>query len=134
MTILSESLAHQIGGVVTPTDKTDQSGTAPREGHSYVVGDKSVELRHITIPKLLAETVARHGPRDAVVLAKEGKTLSYYDLDREVDALASGLLALGLAKGDRLGIWSPNRLEWVLTQFATARIGIILVNINPAYR
>ncbi|NRB16729.1 MAG: AMP-binding protein [Rhodobacteraceae bacterium] len=134
MTILSESLAHQIGGFATPFDKTDQSGAAPREGHSYVVGDKSVELRHITIPQLLAETVARHGPRDAVVLAKEGKTLSYYDLDREVDALASGLLALGLGKGDRLGIWSPNRLEWVLTQFATARIGIILVNINPAYR
>ena len=55
-------------------------------------------------------------------------------IDRAVDALASGLLALGLEKGDRVGIWSPNRLEWVLTQFATARIGAILVNINPAYR
>jgi fatty-acyl-CoA synthase len=134
MTILNESLAHQIGRDAPPDAGGLHGGTAPREGHSYVVGDKTAELRHITVPQMFHETVARHGPRDAVVLPGEGKTLSYYDLDREVDALASGLLALGLAKGDRLGIWSPNRLEWLLTQFATARIGVILVNINPAYR
>lgn len=133
MTILTESMAHRIDGSPAPGGR-DHPNTAPREGHSYVVGDKSADLRHITIPQLLAETVARHGPRDAVVLPRENKTLSYYDLDRQVDALASGLLALGLGRGDRLGIWSPNRLEWLLTQFATARIGIILVNINPAYR
>ena len=60
--------------------------------------------------------------------------MSYYDLGRAVDELASGLLALGLDKGDRVGIWSPNRFEWVLTQFATAHAGLVLVNINPAYR
>lgn len=134
MSILNESLAHRIGAESASTIQPEHAGTAPREGHSYVVGDKSAELRHITIPQMFSETVSRHGPRDALILPKEGKTLSYYDLDREVDALACGLLALGLEKGDRLGIWSPNRLEWLLTQFATARIGIILVNLNPAYR
>ena len=68
------------------------------------------------------------------MLPQEGRTLTYEEFDRQVDALAAGLLALGLGKGDRVGIWSPNRLEWVLTQFATARFGAILVNINPAYR
>lgn len=134
MSILNESLAHKIGIMTASGDPADHTSTAPREGHSYVVGDKSGELRHITIPQMFSETVSRHGPRDALVLPKQGITLSYYDLDRKVDELASGLLALGLEKGDRLGIWSPNRIEWFLTQFATARIGVILVNINPAYR
>ena len=107
---------------------------APLDGRSHVVGERAPPLRHTTIPDALRETVSRHGQRNAVVLPKEGRTLSYDDLDREVDALAAGLLALGLGKGDRIGIWSPNRLEWILTQFATARFGAILVNINPAYR
>src|SRR3546814_9250800 len=59
---------------------------------------------------------------------------SYRELARQVDALAAGLLALGLKRGDRIGIWSPNSSEWVLTQLATAKAGLILVNINPAYR
>ena len=65
---------------------------------------------------------------------QSGIRLTYRDLDRAVEQLAVGLLAIGLNKGDRLGIWSPNRVEWVLVQFATARIGVLLVNINPAYR
>ena len=60
--------------------------------------------------------------------------LTYEELNLEIDRLAYGLVSLGLLKGDRVGIWSPNRYEWLLTQFATARIGLILVNINPAYR
>ena len=107
---------------------------APRDGRSHVVGERAPPLRHTTIPDALRETVSLHGERNAVMLPKEGRTLSYEELDREVDALAAGLLALGLGKGDRIGIWSPNRLEWILTQFATARFGAILVNINPAYR
>ena len=59
---------------------------------------------------------------------------TYSELRQAVDRLAAGLLALGLEPGDRIGIWSPNNMEWVLTQFATAKIGLILVNINPAYR
>ena len=107
---------------------------APRGGLSHIVGEQAPPLRRATIPETLRETVSRHGARRAVVLPKEGRTLTYAELDRQVDALAAGLLALGLGKGDRVGIWAPNRLEWVLTQFATARIGAILVNINPAYR
>ncbi len=107
---------------------------APRDGRSHVVGGQTPPLRYTTILDALRETVSRHGGRNAVVLPNEGRTLSYDDLDRAVEALATGLLALGLGKGDRVGIWSPNRLEWVLTQFATARFGAILVNINPAYR
>lgn len=111
-----------------------RANLAPRDGLSHVVGPTTPALRHITIPQMLRETVARFGARDALVLPLSGKTLTYGDLDRKVDVLAAGFLALGLAKGDRLGIWAPNREEWLLTQFATARIGVILVNINPAYR
>ena len=107
---------------------------APRDGLSHVVGERTPPLRYATIPEALRETVSRHGAQRAVVLPKEGRTLTYAEFDREVDALAAGLLALGLGKGDRIGIWAPNRLEWLLTQFATARFGAILVNINPAYR
>ena len=132
MSILNESLA----GLLKTGDAQDRgpADLAPQDGRSYVRGADWPALRHITIPDLLREAVTRHGPRDAVVFPNEARTFTYYDLDRMVDELASGLLALGLQKGDRLGIWSPNRLEWVLTQFATARIGLILVNINPAYR
>ena len=132
MSILTES---QAGRIARPAGAGSQPDLgAPRDGRSYVAGDGSSPLRFATIPDTLRDTVSRHGPRDAVVLPRERQTLSYYDLDREVDAVACGLLALGLDKGDRIGIWSPNRLEWVLTQLATARFGAVLVNINPAYR
>lgn len=132
MTILNESIASRIQKFGLDQDVDLQSDLAPRDGKSYVQGPKHPELAYATIPQLLRDAVSRYGPRDALVFPET--RLSYYDLDRAVDALASGLLALGLEKGDRLGIWSPNRLEWVLTQFATARIGVVLVNINPAYR
>lgn len=133
MSILNESLAGQIAsfGGLSPDAEDSLS---PQEGLSYLQGAKTPALSYSTIPQLLRDAVARFGPREALVFPDQDRRLSYYDLDREVDKLASGLLALGLSKGDRLGIWSPNRLEWVLTQFATARIGVILVNINPAYR
>jgi fatty-acyl-CoA synthase len=86
------------------------------------------------LPQLLAKTVARHGARDAAIFEAENLRLSWYDLQRKADDLAVGLLALGLRRGNRVGIWAPNRHEWVVTQFATARIGLVLVNINPAYR
>ncbi len=105
---------------------------SPKNNFSHVIGSTSPKLINFTISQLLKQTVALHGSRDALVFPNH--KLSYHDFDLAVDALAAGFLALGLDKGDRLGIWSPNRLEWVLTQFATARIGVILVNINPAYR
>lgn len=133
MSILSESLAVRI----PDRDVGNEAGnnvTAPQDDKSYVRGPTSPPLAYITIPQLLREAVSRFGPREAAVFHDQGIRMSYYDLDRAVDELASGLLALGLEKGDRVGIWSPNRFEWVLTQFATARVGLILVNINPAYR
>tara|TARA_B100000676_G_scaffold302064_1_gene350190 strand:+ start:2018 stop:3742 length:1725 start_codon:yes stop_codon:yes gene_type:complete len=106
----------------------------PQAGISHVVGSKESELWRRTIPNLLKDTVDRFSNREAVVFPEQEIRWTWSELDREVDALAHGLLELGLQKGDRVGIWSPNRYEWLLTQFATARIGIILVTINPAYR
>lgn len=133
MSILSESLSSRISGWDITTEAAPETFT-PQGGMSYVRGPSNPPLTYITIPQLLREAVSRFGPREAMVFCEQGIRLSYYDLDRAVDELASGLLALGLEKGDRVGIWSPNRFEWVLTQFATARIGAIMVNINPAYR
>ena len=101
---------------------------------SYVSGATDRPLRFVTIAQLLDEAVAAHGARDAAIFHAERRTLSWYDLQRESDALAAGLLALGIRRGNRVGIWAPNRTEWLLAQFATARIGAILVNINPAYQ
>jgi|TARA_B110000977_G_scaffold26209_1_gene32540 fatty-acyl-CoA synthase len=133
MSILNESIAGQLSNFAFGSEQGEET-SAPLGGTSYVKGSTSLPLAYITIPQLMREAVSRFGPRDACIFSEQGERLSYYDLDRAIDELASGLLALGLEKGDRVGIWSPNRLEWVLTQFATARIGVILVNINPAYR
>ncbi|GAB3563732.1 AMP-binding protein [Spelaeicoccus albus] len=81
------------------------------------------------------ESVARRFPdRDAMIDVPSGRRWTYADFDKDVDTLALGLLDLGLEKGDRVGIWAPNLPEWVLVQYATAKIGVILVNVNPAYR
>jgi fatty-acyl-CoA synthase len=109
-------------------------GIVPIEGLSHVKGDTSDPLSEATIQGLLADTVARFPDRPAVVFREQGVRWSWKEFDAEVRALAAGLAALGLAKGDRVGIWSPNRFEWLVTQFATARLGVILVNVNPSYR
>ena len=134
MSILNESLAGQITSFSTEHGRHDEHGLAPQNNLSYVRGAAAPELKYITISQLMRDCVSLFGPRDAVVFCAQGIRKSYYDFDREIDELASGFLALGLQKGDRVGIWSPNRYEWVLTQFATARVGLVLVNINPAYR
>ena len=134
MSILNESLSSRIKEVGSASSDTTGRGGAPQDGSSYVAGAKEPELQFVTIPQLLRDCVSRFGPRDAVIIPGQNIRRSYYDFDREIDELATGFLALGLEKGDRVGIWSPNRYEWLLTQFATARIGVILVNINPAYR
>ena len=113
---------------ITPLD------IAPQAGLSQVRGASEPPLSDLTIHALLAQIVARFPDRPAVVFREQGLRWSWREFGAEVEALASGLHALGLKAGDRLGIWSPNRAEWLLTQFATARIGVILVNINPAYR
>jgi fatty-acyl-CoA synthase len=106
----------------------------PQGSLSYVSGLTDEPLRFITIAQQLDKTVGRHGSRDAAIFEAEGVRLSWYDLKAKADELAAGLLALGLRRGNRVGIWAPNRHEWLITQFATARVGMILVNINPAYR
>jgi fatty-acyl-CoA synthase len=97
-------------------------------------GPKDVPLLHETIGDNLARTVARYPDREALVVPYQEVRLTYAEFAVEVDRVARGLLALGVTQGDRIGIWSPNNAEWVLVQYATARIGAILVNINPAYR
>jgi fatty-acyl-CoA synthase len=103
-------------------------------GLSHVTGPREPALRDQTIPAMLAETVAPRAGAEAVVFADRGLRLTWGEFADAVDRLATGLLDLGVAKGDRVGIWAPNRPEWLITQFATARIGAVLVNVNPAYR
>ena len=101
---------------------------------SYVHGSAAAPLLGVTIGESLNRAAARFGDRDALISVHQGIRLSYSGLRQEVDRAARGLLRLGIERGDRVGIWSPNRAEWVITQFAAAKVGAILVNINPAYR
>jgi len=101
---------------------------------SYAHGVSERPLLGETIDVNLARTVAAHPEREAIVSRHQGVRLTYAQLDAEVERLARALIAAGLGKGDRVGIWSPNRVEWALVQYATARVGVVLVNINPAYR
>ncbi len=107
---------------------------AHTEAHSYVCGTADSPLSDLTIAALLADTAARFPDRLAVVFREQGVRWNWKEFASEIEALAAGLQELGLRKGDRVGIWSPNRVEWLVTQFATARLGLVLVNINPAYR
>ena len=101
---------------------------------SYVHGISDVPLLGETIGQNLRRTVERFPDREALVVPYQGYRATYRQLWEQVGLVAQGLLARGVKKGDRVGIWSPNRHEWVLVQYATARIGAILVNVNPAYR
>ncbi|MDD3816261.1 MAG: AMP-binding protein [Desulfocapsaceae bacterium] len=101
---------------------------------SYFRTDGTPPLLEQTIPAHLAEITSRFPEQEAVVSRPQGRRLSYRRLDAAVAKLAKGLMALGFGKGERIGIWSTNNIEWLLIQLATARIGAILVNINPAYR
>ena len=106
----------------------------PRGNLAYVSGATDDPLRFVTVSQALDETVAAHGSRAAAIFSAEREVLSWKDLQRQSDELAAGLLALGIRRGNRVGIWSPNRREWLLALFGTARIGVVLVNLNPAYR
>ncbi len=101
---------------------------------SYASGTSDTPLLGMTIGDLFDQTVRRFPDHEALIVRQQGLRYTYSQLRDEVDRWARGLLALGIKKGDRVGIWSPNRAEWAITQFATAKIGAILVNINPAYR
>ncbi len=101
---------------------------------SYVHGASDKQLIGQTIGRFFDDACARHAEREALVVRHQGVRLTYAQLKSRVDALACGLMRLGLAPGERIGIWSQNNMEWALTQFASAKAGLVLVNINPAYR
>ena len=101
---------------------------------SYAHGPGTTPLLGQTIGACLRATAAEHPGREAVVSCEQGVRLTYAELDAAVDRVAAGLLARGIEAGDRVGVWAPNCVEWMLVQYGTARIGAILVNVNPAYR
>jgi fatty-acyl-CoA synthase len=101
---------------------------------SFVHGLDSAPLRFETIGQALDASVAKWGANDALIVRHQGIRWTYTEFKQRVDTLAAGLLALGLSPGERIGIWAPNCSEWALTQFASAKAGLILVNLNPAYR
>src|SRR3954449_5090331 len=101
---------------------------------SYAVGELEPPLLEETIGASFERTVAAHPDREALVEVASGRRWSWAELDRDVDALARGLVAAGIEKGDRVGICAPNCAEWTIGQFATAKVGAILVNVNPSYR
>ncbi|WEN15528.1 AMP-binding protein [Rhodanobacter sp. AS-Z3] len=101
---------------------------------SYVHGVSTQPLLGDTIGSLLNRVTARYPEHQALVVRAQGVRLNYRQFHAEVERVAAGLLVLGLERGDRIGIWAPNRAEWVVLQFAAPKAGLILVNINPAYR
>src|SRR3569833_2721180 len=101
---------------------------------SYVSGVSDEPLQYRSVGGVLSDAAREWPETEALVLSHQSIRWTYRELDRRVTELARGLLAMGLRPGDRVGIWSPNNAEWILTQFATAKAGLILVNINPAYR
>ncbi|MFK7996561.1 MAG: AMP-binding protein [Granulosicoccus sp.] len=116
------------------TAGTVSTGIRPPGLQSYVCGRRDTELAFVTIPHLLEQTCNRYGSGTAAVFPAQNISLSWQQLRERADKLAAGLLSLGIRRGNRVAIWSPNRVEWLIAQFGTARIGAILVNINPAYQ
>jgi fatty-acyl-CoA synthase len=107
---------------------------ATRPKSSYVCGASTSTLIGRCIGQVLDDTAGKYPERDALVIKHENRRFTYRQLKQEVELAARGFLSLGIKKGDRIGIWSTNSSEWVITQFATAKIGAILVNINPLNR
>jgi len=101
---------------------------------SQVRGETTLPLIDVTIGAMLDRAVSRWPDAEALVSVEQGIRWGFAEFSRRVDDVAAGLLALGLERGDRVGIWAPNCAEWTLMQFATARVGLIQVNVNPAYR
>lgn len=113
---------------------TAQGSTTSLQQWSYTSGTSDTPLLGLTIGDLFDQTVATYPDHPALISRHQQIRLSYRELQAQVDQCARALLRLGLRKGERVGIWSPNRAEWCITQFATSKIGAILVNINPSYR
>ncbi|KAH0629449.1 hypothetical protein JD844_011520, partial [Phrynosoma platyrhinos] len=114
--------------------QTDVPPAAPIANKSYLSGGSDILLLHKTLDQCLEETTHRYPEREALVFSTEGIRKTFAQFKQDVEQAAAGLLAFGLKKGDRLGMWGPNKYEWVVMQFATAHAGIILVSVNPAYQ
>ena len=114
---------------------TSAAATTPApQMESYARGATDTPLIEQTIGAVFADMVARQPDREALGSVHQGRRYTYAQLQTEAHRLAGALLGLGLVPGDRVGIWSHNNAEWVLMQLATAQVGLVLVNINPAYR
>ncbi|KAM9258308.1 medium-chain acyl-CoA ligase ACSF2, mitochondrial [Cariama cristata] len=122
------------GAPAGSTLHTGMAWASHKVTNSYVQGTLDIPLLSKTMGQCLDETAERFPDRDALVFCRDGVRKTFAQFKEEVDHAAAGLLALGLKKGDRLGMWGPNKYEWVLMQFATAQAGIILVSVNPAYQ
>ncbi len=118
------------------TEKNRSSGSTDQTERrwSYTSGTSDTPLLGLTIGDLFDQTVEKYPDNPALISRQQNIRLTYADLQNQVNQCAKGLMQLGFQKGQRVGIWSPNRAEWCITQFATSKIGVILVNINPAYR
>src|SRR5680860_843913 len=101
---------------------------------SYAAGETTPALIEETIGANFERIAHEFADREALVEVASGRRWTYVELDRDVNAFARGLITAGVVKGDRVGIWSPNCAEWTIVQYATAKVGAILVNVNPAYR
>jgi fatty-acyl-CoA synthase len=133
---LIAELVEQGAAVLTTAEMTRTVSDITRtvtSGSSYVHGACDQPLIGATVGEMFDTMALMHSWREALIVPHQHVRWTYAGLKRRVDELALGLMRLGLEPGDRLGIWSPNRAEWVLTQFAAAKAGLVLVNINPAY-
>lgn len=116
------------------TTPDDHSSTLPIGGLSFLQGRTELRLLNKTVGHCLEDVAQKYPDQEALVVPLENVRLTFAQLKEEVEKAASGLLSLGLRKGDRLGMWGPNSYAWVLMQLATAHAGIILVSVNPAYQ
>ncbi|MGH2478688.1 MAG: AMP-binding protein, partial [Ktedonobacteraceae bacterium] len=113
---------------------TTQGSATPTRQWSYTSGTGDTPLLGLTIGDLFDQTAATYPDHPALISRHQHIRLTYRELQAQVNQCARAMLHLGITKGQRVGIWSPNRAEWCITQFATSKIGAILVNINPSYR
>ncbi|XP_045924214.1 medium-chain acyl-CoA ligase ACSF2, mitochondrial-like isoform X2 [Micropterus dolomieu] len=134
LNVLQRPWTGQPGLLAASRIHVDSPPVIPTLTTSYAHGTSSTSLLHSTIAETLQNTVERWPDREAVVFVEDGVRKTFAQFNQDVDQAAAGLLALGLQKGDRLGMWGPNTYEWILFQFATAKAGVILVSVNPAYQ
>jgi fatty-acyl-CoA synthase len=123
-----------VGWKSSHSERSTMTTAIPQTTASHAIGETTPALLRGTISANLDATIARFGDREALIDRAQGIRWTYAAFGAEVDRLARALMAVGLAKGDRIGIWAPNCAEWTVTQYATAKLGAILVNINPSYR